>query len=128
MLDTVFPCRAHRLQFHWRIPIRRSGYRPPIGSKTNADKVRAVSRSAQLADVEFSLPAHRGRCRVTDVRVVRPNHSFRVWSAVTYQELKGIEHVPVAQVPGLARAFVHDAIILFRSEERRVGKECRSRW
>jgi len=44
---------------------------------------------------------------------VRPNHSFRVWSAVTYQELKGIEHVPVAQVPGLARAFVHDAIILF---------------
>src|SRR3712207_9149682 len=41
-----------------------------------------------------------------------------------YVELPGVGHVPQLQCPEL----LAEHVLAWRSEERRVGKECRSRW
>ena len=35
---------------------------------------------------------------------------------------------PVRRHDGIIDKYIGDAVMAFRSEERRVGKECRSRW
>ena len=70
---------------------------------------------AELADIDLvSRLAHVGRCSVADVGVVCPAHGSRALSAPVHQMSEGVEHVSVAQVPGLCRAVVHGSIVSLR--------------
>ena len=58
---------------------------------------------------------------VTDVRIVRPYDRLSVRSPPLHQVVESVEHMPVAQVPGLCGGIVHRSIISFRrSDQPRV--------
>src|SRR5256885_5041038 len=62
------------------------------------------------------------------VRVMRPEVSLLVefLARSVYERWKAGQHVPGA--PAAPPQKQHDPVSEARSEERRVGKECRSRW
>ncbi len=47
------------------------------------------------------------------MRIVRPDDRLASRAVMAQQVLQGLEHVAVAQIPGGARAVVHDAIVAF---------------
>ena len=47
---------------------------------------------------------------------------------IAYQKVDGVETLIGSRVTLAAGVFSVLAVICYRSEERRVGKECRSRW
>src|SRR5947209_3237607 len=56
---------------------------------------------------ERTTPVRRNRCSALSGR------AGSTVGAVMEQPLQGVEHVAVAQVPGLGRAAVHDAVVAF---------------
>ena len=46
---------------------------------------------------------------------------------LTQQELADLSHVSVKQIANIEKGKMNPSYLI-RSEERRVGKECRSRW
>ncbi len=47
---------------------------------------------------------------------MRPHHRFGLFAALRQQRSQGVEHVPVAQVPGFAGAAIHGAVVLLGGE------------
>jgi hypothetical protein len=64
-----------------------------------------------MPEIVFAAGRHLGRCSVADVRIVSPNDRLAPGAIEGEQRLHGFEHVAVAQIPGCARAIVHDAIV-----------------
>jgi len=62
--------------------------------------------------VVLTAPAHLRRRRITDVGIVRPDHSLGLRTVVVEDVLKGFEHVRVTQVPGSPRAVIHYPVVL----------------
>src|SRR5438552_19209252 len=68
--------RQHRSDLHRPVPIARSRYGAAIGAEPDQRRVPPMSGAAELADVEFAFPAHRGRGGIADVGIVGPDHGF----------------------------------------------------
>src|SRR5687767_15996180 len=51
------------------------------------------------------------------------------WGTTWLASKEGVRHMPALQMAGIRQLIGGTCyVIFFRSEERRVGKECRSRW
>ena len=90
---------------------------------------RLGKMAAQLADVEFVAQlAHLRVPRIADVRVVRPHDRTASRPAGVEQVLQRLEHVRVAQIPGLGGAVIRRTVVRLRiAHEARVlgGPRCK---
>src|SRR5690349_19620756 len=67
------------------------------------------------------VPAALGAQEIKNVKLAVTNPSAEARSAADVA-------IPIAEIKKVAPDFKPGAVIVTRSEERRVGKECRSRW
>lgn len=93
------------------VPVGRGGHGAVIGSEAEEIGIVAVLLPDELADVEFAPGGHLGRGGIADVGVVLPDHGLGVRAAEGEQRFQRVEHVLVAQVPGLGGAVVHDPVV-----------------
>src|SRR2546430_14589456 len=93
-------------------------HRPPYTRRVDEHSGRRLARSTAIFSLATGLSRILGLVR-------------EVVAAYYFGAQGKIDAFTVAfQVPNLVRSLVADAALssAFRSEERRVGKECRSRW
>src|SRR5712671_4851277 len=110
-LPAVRARRGNSLDLHRAVPIIGGRDGATVGAEADQHRLITISRTAELADVELALPAHRGRRGVADMRVVRPDDGLRLRTARTHQYLQRIEHMAVAQIPAFHRTAVHQPVI-----------------
>src|SRR4051812_1455770 len=97
------------------IPVVGRGYGSPAGGESEKKRLFAEFLADELADVELAALAHLGCARVTQMRVMRPNHDLASATVEMSQErLDRSRHVFVPQVPGRSASPEHRAIIAFR--------------
>jgi len=121
---------------------RCTGYKPLVDAVLDAAKVLRGEMKAEAlmfkmpADVRIwgsGLPRPSALAKVTgtcdygaDLALKMPSGTLRlalVQAKVSHANIKGVDTVEAEKMPG-----VHSILTHRRSEERRVGKECRSRW
>ncbi len=86
---------------HGPVPLVRGGDRAVVRPEADEERRPAEGLPAEVADVDLAAHAHLGGCRVAQVGVVLPHDGLRAGAAEPEQRLQRLEHVPVAQVPGL---------------------------
>src|SRR5690606_17261515 len=102
----------HLLELHGLVPVVGGGDFAAVRGHADQHRLTTEGGATELADVELAAPAHGSRGGITDVRIVRPDHRTGVRAAMLQQCAQGVEHVPVAQVPGLGGAAIHGAVIV----------------
>src|SRR5205823_15119723 len=83
-----------------------------VGPEADEIGVFSVRRPAKTADIVLSTSGHFGGRRVTDVRVMLPDHDSGFRAVEGEQRVQRLEHVLIAQIPGSRRAVVERAIVL----------------
>src|SRR5438874_8488525 len=105
---------------------RRSS--PPTNSDRGYATMKTVSIMALVAALFASSDAYADGAKVTTL-MRQPLHDYPGKEAV----LAAVEYAPghddaAHRHPGHVFVYVVEGAVEMRSEERRVGKECRSRW
>src|ERR1051325_1805799 len=92
----------------------------------------ALGQLDPVCDLQRTDELLHGDGRGTQLRLVRVNLERRIddgEGAHRRLYFMSDQHLPLCRVCKLARSLARPAHeVMFRSEERRVGKECRSRW
>src|SRR5438874_33570 len=102
----------YALELHITAPIRSCGHRTCMGAEADQGSLIAKPLPTELSDIELVADdSHVRVTRVADVRIMCPDDRLGAGTARLKQVYEGLEHVRVAQVPGLCAAVVHDAIV-----------------
>jgi hypothetical protein len=86
-------------------------HRTAVGAEADDHSHFGEPFAAQLADIDLAALTHVSRPSIADMRIVRPHDRLRTLAAPCQEPFQRLEHVPIAQVPGLGRAVIHDPAI-----------------
>ena len=75
-LVTFRMCGADDFAFCGCVPFGCSGNRTIVSGETDRDRLSAKVFPDQLPEIQLTAPAHLGRARVTQMRIMRPDDDF----------------------------------------------------
>ena len=121
-LVAVAVCGANLFDLHRPIPVGCRRHGAAVGAEADEHGGFGEPLAAQPADIDLVAHfTHFSRRGIADMRVVRPHHRLGAVAAPRQELLERLEHMPVAQVPGLGRSVIHDPVIaLGRGNEARI--------